>query len=166
MKNFLKATGKFFLGGIMLISMFVVALFFFTSFFKGGIWLGNKILPWLFFVGGIVFIFDLCLFLPLGIFKKTKSIASVGLLVSSYVYGLTLWLWSLLFVYMVWGWFAVFVGLGFMGIGIVPVALLAIVVKGHWIVVCPFISYLVCIYGSRSLGLYFSKQAEELQLKY
>ena len=80
----------------------------------------------------LVFALDILIILPLGIFKKTKGASAIGLVVSSYVYGLTLWFWALLLTYIIWGVVAVFIGLFIAGVGVDPIAMLATAIKGEW----------------------------------
>ena len=92
MVDFLKSIGGTIIGiGILLGSVFLVIFFI-----KGGIWLGVIVLPWLSIIMWLVFILNIIIFLPLGIFKKTRSVSAFGFVISSYVYGLTFWVWALL----------------------------------------------------------------------
>ena len=154
----LKLIGSFLMGGTIFIGLIFLALFF----VKGGVWLGLKVLPWLFFIIWPVLAIDILIILPLGIFKRTKGIASVGLSVSSYVFGLTLWLWGLLLTYSLWGAFAVYVGLFIAGIGVIPLSILATALKGQWSTLGQLIFLLFLTLGSIMLGKHFAVRADEL----
>jgi hypothetical protein len=80
--------------------------------------------------------------------------------ISSYVFGLELWLRSLLFTYILWGGFWVIVGLAFAGVGVLPMALLATGFAGYWDVFLWLCIGMVTTYGSRILAHYFSDKAE------
>ncbi len=110
----------------------------------------------------LVFVLDVLIILPLGIFKKTKGASAIGLVISSYVYGLTLWFWALLLTYLIWGTVAVFVGLFIAGVGVVPIAILATAIKSEWAITGQIILLLVLTFGSRMLGFYFAQRADEL----
>ena len=110
---------------------------------------------------GFVFALDILIILPLGIFKKTKNASAIGLIVSSYVYGLTLRFWALLLAYLLWGTTAVIFGLYMAGVGVVPLALLASAIKGEWGITGQIILLLILTFGSRLLGCYFSQRADE-----
>jgi hypothetical protein len=86
MVDFLKSIGGFIIGIAVFLGITFLAMFF----IKGGVWLGAKVLPWLSIIMWLVFVLDILLILPLGIFNKTKGASAIGLVVSSYVYGLTL----------------------------------------------------------------------------
>ena len=158
MGDFLKSIGWFIIGIAVFLGIIFLAMFF----IKGGIWLGATVLPWLSVVMMLVFAIDILIILPLGIFKKTKGASAIGLIVSSYVYGLTLWFWTLLLTYIIWGGVAVFIGLFIAGVGIVPMAMLATAIKGEWAVTGQIVLLLVLTFGSRMLGHYFAQRADEL----
>ncbi len=158
MGDFLKSMGGFIIG----ISVFLGIIFLTIFFIKGGVWLGAKVLPWLSIVMWFVFALDILIILPLGIFKKTKGASAIGLVVSSYIYGLTLWFWALLLTYIIWGAVAVFIGLFIAGVGVVPIAMLATAINGEWAITGQIVLLLVLTFGSRMLGFYFAQRADEL----
>jgi len=158
MVDFLKSIGGIIIGiGVLLGSIFLLVFFI-----KGGVWLGAMVLPWLSIMMWLVFILNIIIFLPLGIFKKTRSVSAFGFVISSYVYGLTLWFWALLLTYLIWGTRAVFIGLFIAGIGVIPIAILATAFKGEWIITGEIILLLVLTYGSRMLGFYFAERVDEI----
>ncbi|MBA7553862.1 hypothetical protein ES705_46466 [subsurface metagenome] len=158
MVDFLKSIGGFIIGIVIFLGIIFLAIFF----IKGGVWLGAMVLPWLSIIMWLVFILDIIIFLPLGIFKKTRSVSAFGLVISSYVYGLTLWFWALLLTYLIWGIRAVFIGLFIAGIGVIPIAILATALNGEWIITGEIILLLVLTCGSRMLGLYFAEKVDEI----
>jgi hypothetical protein len=161
MIDFLKKVSGFIIG----ICIFFGIIFLVIFLIKGGIWLGAKVLPWLFIIMWIFFVLDVLIFLPLGIFKKTKGISAFGFLLSSYIYGLTLWLWSFLLTLSIWGTIAVYVGLFVVGVGVIPIAMLATIIKGEWVITGEIILLLILTFGSRMLGYHFAEKAEELSKK-
>src|SRR5438046_9731864 len=54
------------------------------------------------------------------------------MMIVSYVFGATLWVWSLLLTYTLWGGFWLFIGLFMAGVGVVPLAMIATFFKGMW----------------------------------
>lgn len=97
MKDFLKSIGSIIAGTGILIGVFFLAIFF----IKGGLSLGSTILPWLSVIMWDIFAIDLFLILPLGLFQKTRGASTIGLVISSYIYGITLWFWTLLLTYLI-----------------------------------------------------------------
>lgn len=161
MGNFLKSIGSF----VLVIGFFILLIFIATFFIKGGVWIGSKVFPWLSIIMWLVFAIDLLIILPLGLFKKTKGASAIGLVVSSYVYGITLWFWALLLTYFIWGTVAVIIGLFIVGVGVVPIAMLATAIKGEWAITGQIVLLIVLTFGSRMLGFYFGAKADELAYK-
>lgn len=158
MPEILKSIGGLLIGiAILVLSIIVPVLLI-----KGSVWIGVKVLPWLSIIMWIVFVIDIFVIFPLGLFRKTKGVSGAGLVISSYVYGLTLWFWALLITYFTWGLLAVFIGLVIVGIGVVPIAILASIVKGQWATLGQIILFIVLTFGSRALGLYFGERADKL----
>lgn len=158
MREILESIGGFLVG----IAVFLLIIFLAMLFIKGGVWIGIKIMPWLSRIMWIVFALDIFIVLPLGIFKKTRIASGTGLVISSYIFGATLWFWTLLITYFAWGAIAIILGLFIAGIGVVPIALLISIIKGQWATLGLIIFFIVLIFGSRVLGLYFGKSADEL----
>ena len=118
------------LGGLLIMGVFlVVGLAIAGVFIFGAAWASTKLLPvltWIVF-GLVVFIL-----LPLAIPRATRGFSSVALFVASYVFGATLWMEGLLLTLGIWGLGAVFIGLFLAGVGVVPIAMLATLLKGMW----------------------------------
>lgn len=158
MGEILKSIGGFVLGAAILLIIILLAMFF----IEGGVWIADKVLPWLMVIVWLVIALDILIFLPLGIFKKTKGASAIGLVISSYIYGLTLWFWTLMLTYLIWGAVAVFIGLFIAGVGVVPIAMLATAINGEWAVLGQIIFLIFLTFGSRILGYHFAQRADEL----
>ncbi len=159
MKGLLESVGGYIIAIVVFFAIANIALLF----IYGGLRLSEKILYWLFVIIWIVFIIDIIIIIPLGLFKnkRAKGIAAIGLLLSSYIFGLTLWLWALLLTYLIWGMIAVIIGLLIIGVGVVPIALLATIVNGEWGIAGNIVLLIFFTYSSRVLGNYFSELANE-----
>ena len=149
--------------GYSVLGVLIFAIFFLLVylFFTGGIALGIKILPWLFQITGIIFLIDILVLFPLLIFNKTRNITAIGLLISSYIFGVTLWFWGLILTFYYWGLFAVIIGLVFLGIGVVPIALLATIINTEWLLVGQIILLILFTYGSRYYAYHIAKKIDE-----
>ena len=124
-----------------------------TFFLMGGVSLAPKVLPWLiqgsaWALGGSVL-----LFVPLAAFRSTRPWAGLGLVLSSYVFGLTTWFLGLLNAAYFWGLWAVIVGMLLLGVGVVPVGILAASFNGAWTNVLILVLGVVVTFGMRGLGL-------------
>src|SRR5690606_14421384 len=103
--------------GVMVALVFVGALLI-----EGGARLSVVVYPWLSRAAGIAFTVALFVLFPMSFIRPARSFSSAGLMISSYVIGLALWVWALILTYVLWGLWAVVIGLFFMGVGIVPIA--------------------------------------------
>ncbi len=128
---------------------------------KGAVWTGEHVLPWLISIAWIVFAINLFILLPLGFFRKTGIFGGIGIYFSSFVFGLTLWFLGLLLTYFTWGFLGVFIGLALVGVGVVPVAMLAMLLDGEFYFLLVLILLTIVTFGSRALGIYLAGRAEE-----
>lgn len=159
MKEKLKNFGYYTLG----IAGFLLMLFIGVVMIKGAVWLGEHALQWLIDFSWIVFAINLFILFPLGLFRKTGIVGGMGMYISSYVFGLTLWFLGLLLTYFTWGFFGVFIGLVLGGVGVVPVAMLAMLINGELFTLLILVILIVLTFGSRALGIYLASRAEEKQ---
>ncbi len=127
-----------------------------TVFIFGSAWVSARLLPWFSVLTWITFALAVFVFLPLAIPKATRSFSSVALLITSYVFGITLWMEGLLLTIFIWGFGAAFIGLFLLGVGVVPVAMLATLLNGVWgplieLVLLTILTF-ACRAGALSLG--------------
>ncbi|HXH21968.1 MAG TPA: hypothetical protein VNN10_08050 [Dehalococcoidia bacterium] len=140
-----------FLGIALLIALFI----------HGGAWLGEKIYPWLVTISSIALAIVIFVLLPLVLFRKTRGFSGTGLMIASFIFGFTLWVWSLLLTYHLWGAIAVFIGLFLMGVGVVPIAMLATLFKGMWSTLGELVVLTVLTFGTRFAGAWATAKADE-----
>ena len=151
MRNTLKTIGLYFGAILALVGLWMIGLLL----IKGGVWLSERVTPWLFYVSQAVLFIAFLGLLPLCASKETRGVGGIGLYVASYVFGVTLWFWSLLVTYTLWGEIALIIGLLIAGVGVLPIALLATVFKGEWKLLGELFLLLVATFGTRFLGLHF-----------
>lgn len=101
----------------------------------------------------LMFVVVVIVLLPMGLFRRTRSVAGEWLYFSSYVFGITTWLLGAAVTFAAFGWIGLIVGLFFMGVGVVPMAIFAAFFKLDMtglgvslIVMC------VLVYATRSVG--------------
>jgi len=128
---------------------------------RGVVWVGEHMLQWLINFGWIVLAINILILLPLGLFRKTGIVGGIGMCISSYVFGLTLWFLGLLLTYFTWGFLGVFIGLVLAGVGVVPVAMLAMLVNGEFFILVVLVVLTILTFGTRVLGIYLVSRAEE-----
>ena len=148
-KAALKPVGRFIISACVLAAVMLLLL----TFVKGGVWVGQKIYPGLSFLSQAAMLFTIFFLAPLTLFKRTRAFGGFGIFAASYVFGLTLWVWSLILTFKFWGIFAVILGLFFAGVGIVPIGLLATLFHGEWSTVGQLILLMAFVPASRSFGI-------------
>ena len=112
-------------GGAIMLVVFAVVLFLIALLLRGMVWVSDKAMPWLVWASTITLLICIFILLPLCIFRKARPIAGVAYYYASYVFGIMLWAYSCLFTVSTWGYGALAIGLIFLGVGVVPVALLS-----------------------------------------
>ncbi len=92
--------------------------------------------------------------LVLGMFRPTRKIAGIGLVVSSLVFGITLWANSAVVTFAQWNWIGLVIGLVLFGVGVVPMSFLASGLSAQWSTFAFLAWLLVLTFGTRALGRY------------
>ena len=147
----LKDWGWSLVGFLFFTAIILIAIFF----IHGGVWLADKVLPWLAPFSLLVLILSILVLLPLGLFRNTRVFAGNGLYLVSFIFGITVWLYGLLLTYVLWGPFGVIVGLGILGVGVVPIAMVLTLINGMWPTIVELVVLVALTFGSRVLGLYW-----------
>ena len=120
----------------------------------------GKVYPLISDLAFLAFVCDLVIMLPLYLFRKTKIFSASTIYYSSYLFGLQLWLSGLMLTLQIWGIWAVIIGLLLLGIGVIPIAIIATLFHGLWQELGELLLSLVLVFGSRMLGLYMIGKAE------
>lgn len=103
---------------------------------------------------------------PLGLFRKTRAISGTGYFIASYVFGVNLFISGVIIVMESWGIVAVIIGLVFAGVGVVPVAFLASIVRRDWAAFWQLVFALFFTWGTRAFGIYLGAKSERDQAEY
>ena len=114
----------------------------------------GKIYPVVSDIALLIFLFDLIIALPISFFRKARVLSGNTILYSSWVFGLQLWLSGLMLTWQIWGLGVALLGILFLGVGVVPIAMLATLFNGKWIELLQLILSIVLVFGSRLLGAY------------
>lgn len=99
--------------------------------------------------------------LALSLIPSFRGFSAVGIMCASLVFGSVLWIWGMSYTYMAWGLFGVMVGLIFLGVGVVPVAMVAALVNADWKTLGLFFVAVVVTFGSRGLANWLAGKADE-----
>lgn len=98
---------------------------------------------------------------PLALIPPARAAAAIGFVVASYVFGAIMWIWGITYTYVVWGFFGVIIGLVIMGVGVVPIAMLASLLHADWMTLVGFVISAVLTFGLRALALWLAKKVDE-----
>jgi len=128
-------------------------------FIIGGVWVAEKILPWLMLLSFLALAFIIVILFPLAIIRPTRPWAGLGFFISSYVFGLTGWFMGLLLTWTLWGGLAVIIGLFIFGIGVVPIAMLATLLNGMWLELAVLFMAVILTFGLRIAGMALAEAA-------
>ena len=140
---------------------FILFGFVLAIIFLGEAWASKKLLPIFSILTLITFGLVIHVFLPLSISKVTRSFSSIALFFSSYIFGATLWMEGLLLTLSIWGMTAVFVGFLLGGVGVVPIAMLATLLKGAWRYLIELILLSIATFACRGGALALAESLEE-----
>jgi hypothetical protein len=157
MKEKIKDFGSMILGAGIFIGFILLLLIL----LKGGLWLSVVLYPWLAGISAITLIITVLILLPLLIFKKTREFSVTGLMIASCIFGTTTWVWSLLLAYFFWGFMGLFIGLSLAGVGVVPIAMLAVIFNGEWSTLWELIFLVILTFGVRFLSVYMATKLDE-----
>jgi hypothetical protein len=118
----------------------------------GATWLSMTVEPWL--EPTFMWTLAICvlILLPTALFRATRGFSATSLFVASFIFGFIWWIWCFIVTMALWGVIGVVVGLLLAGIGIAPVAFLALLFHGEWRSMGDFVLMLVVTFGSRGLS--------------
>jgi len=147
-------------GGCLLYLVFsAIPIVLLLAFFKSIRWIADVILPISAWVG-VVALAVVPVFLLLAIPRRTRGWAGLGMTISSYALGFSIWMWALVVAYWMAGVFWMIVGLCFAGVGVVLVAIIAAGLRGEWLVFLQLVGGVVIVYLTRFFGAYLIDKAE------
>ena len=147
-KSVITNIGTYALGLVIMLAFIALPVLFIV----GGVVVGEKVLPWLVLLSVLTLAFNIIILLPLALIPTTRPWAGLGFFISSFVFGLTGWFMGLLLTWMLWGGLAVIIGLFIMGVGVVPIAMLATLINGMWLELGLLVLAVVLTFGLRILG--------------
>ncbi len=147
-------------GSGMWLAMLGGLAFLLSVVFKGTDWTGQKVFPLVTHVWSLG-LFCAVLLLPLAFFRRTRAYAGNLMVVVSFLVGLSTWIWGFLVTYAFWGLLGLVVGLLLLGLGVVPLGLLAAGVHGRWEVFGDGLLLLLGLFVPRFLGIYLLARSEK-----
>jgi hypothetical protein len=142
------------------IAFFIGLVLLIAAFANGAVWLSTRVLPIIDTINAIAL--GLCLLtIPLIFFRAARGAAVLVYFIASYFFGLELWMYGLIATYTIWGMIAVIIGLFFVGIGIVPLGILAALTHGEWPLLVNFAIQIATTLGARFLAIYLATKVDD-----
>jgi hypothetical protein len=151
----IKSIGGSLLGFAIFIG-FIIATVLLFSF---GAKLAFTIQPFVNWLAGILLLINIVALL-IAIIPKTRGSVGLFIYISSYIYGLSAWIFGLAVTLAFWGWIAVIIGIMLGGIGVVPIGMLAAIFNGEWAIFWSLFFAVVFTYGARVIGTLLMSNAE------
>lgn len=145
------------IGGTALgLLIFVAVIVFIGVLIGGASAVSEWLLPWFVRASGLAFTVLVVVLLPLSAFRRTRTFAAVAILYVSYLFGVTVWMIGLLTTLDIWGMMGVIIGLCFAGVGVVPIAMLATLLHGQWLLLAELVVLTLLTFGSRFFAFFLN----------
>jgi hypothetical protein len=112
----------------------------------------------------LVVFFWIAALLPMSVFRRMHPVIAASLRMTSVFIGAVCWWQSVIVTYRMLGWLCVATGLLFVGVGVVPLAVIATASKGEWIVFVDLMGALALTLISRLIARVMSNRAARLNL--
>jgi hypothetical protein len=154
--NKLKEAGTWLLGIVALLAVLAIPALFLV----GAELLSELLLPWFNLASILALTFVLFVVLPLSVFRRCRGFVAIASLVASFIFGAALWMKALLLTLALWGTWAVWIGLFMMGVGVVPIAMLATLFEGWWSILGHLVVLTVLTFGSRFYAFWIGDRAD------
>jgi hypothetical protein len=125
--------------------------------------LAEAIYPWAIMSSWLASVICVWIFNPMLFFRKFRQWGAFGLVYASYVFGFSCWIFSFIVTYKTLGGFWLIIGLFFLAVGVVPLALIGTVNYGLWSTVGDLAFAIALFFIPRLLGAYFVYRHEKEQ---
>lgn len=158
--NTLKSIGGTLLGIATFVGIIIAIALFFTL----GAKVAFTIAPFINWLAGTLFIINLLLLL-FAVIPKARGVIGLIIYISSYVYGLSAWIFGLAVALALWGWIAVIIGIFLGGVGVVPIGMLAAIFNGHWSIFWTLLLTVILTYGARIIGYVLANSADSQDVR-
>ncbi|MFO7676128.1 MAG: hypothetical protein R6X12_07440 [bacterium] len=141
-------------GGYLLKVVLVAgAVIIVTGFLRGNDWVTARLLPVLATIGWALLALDLLVLLPLSAARTLRPHAGAAIHLSARLLGLTAWLVGFSLTYAIWGTLAAVAGLLVIGVGVVPMGLLATLTSGLLAQFLDLLVFVAATFGAWKGGL-------------
>lgn len=95
---------------------------------------------------------------PMSFIRRTRDCSSVGLFIVATIIAIALWVWSAVHLQHLWGTTGVVVGVLIGGVGVIPLAFIALLGDGEWADCVHFLAVLAAIIAAAVYGVIISSR--------
>jgi uncharacterized protein len=141
------------LGPLTATVFFAALLCLVTLWIMGLAWVSENVASYVYAISQITVVVCLFIITPLAFFSATRRISKNGFFISSVVFGLATWIFGFLVTLHYWGGFGVFAGIVMLGVGVVPMGMLAAASNADWPSVGQLGLCLVITFGARMVSV-------------
>lgn len=145
--NILKSIGGTLLGIAILVGIIIATVLFFTF----GAKMAFEISPFINGIAGVLITINIILLL-FAVIPRARGVIGNIIIFSSFIYGLSAWIYGLAVTLAIWGWLGVIIGVFLGGVGVVPIGMLASVLGGHWDLFWPLLINIATYFGAIIIG--------------
>ena len=144
--------------GVLILAIALMALLagIGLAFMYGIVWIASWLYPLVQILASLGTTLLLLMLLPSAIFKGSRNFCGAGIVIVTYIWGLSLWLWIILVLYEVWGLLGLFVA------AIFPFAIL---LSGQGGFIGSVLLSLVVIGAVRALGFWIMSKGEPQEIE-
>lgn len=152
---------SFALQAVQFLSIVYAVVIIILWFIKGGVWFSEEIFPIHAKIFYVLVILTFLVLIPMMVIKTTRPYSGLTLYQITYLFGGIAWFYSahycLYFIGIAW----LIVGLFLAGIGVVPIAIIGTIFKGHWEFLIFLVIQLAATFGCRALAIYAISTSED-----
>jgi hypothetical protein len=146
---------------LVLAGIIMVAL----AFLRGGVRLGELALPYFHVLALVALGAVVVVLLPMSAFHQGRPSAALGMRYCSVIFAIVLWVQGLVLTYNIWGGGAVLLGLVLLGVGVVPMAMLATLLAANWTALGQLLLLVALTYATRRFARRISLQLQREERK-
>ncbi len=114
----------------------------------------NNVIPWILVGVGVCLVVSV----PLLMFRRTRPYSASLMIFGSWGLGAAVWLGSCYYTLSLWGCAALLIGLVLLGVGVVPMALLALAIRREWTECFWLIGFATLTFAMRYVGFWIASK--------
>ena len=157
----LKSIGSVLLGlaimvGVVLLGVIII---------NGIAWVSYHVFDYVIWASNALIAICVFVFIPLALFRTTRIASVYGFYISSFVFGLCVWIYGFLITLQFWGVTGIIIGLVLGFVGVVPLGIIAAALHAEWTVVAELVFGLVLTYGARIIAFWLAVKVDRAEVE-